>query len=268
MSESRSELRASSLTAIDAARWRLVNAAQAAFLLTWSVWMITLALVAFALTWSPRLPLAMARHAWAPPLLRAAGARLCVRGLERLEGTGPCIFVANHQSMLDIAVVFAALPVNLRFVAKKVLAFIPFLGWYMWAMGMVFVDRSNRRQAISSLTRAGAQIRAGAHVIAFPEGTRSRDGRVLPFKKGIFMLALEAQVPIVPVAIEGAQRVLPSDGFRVRPGEVQVAVGAPIPTAGLGPDDRDALMARVHGAVIDLHRSLGGRGGDKSRSVD
>lgn len=267
MSDSRTDVRSTPLAAIDAARWRIVNFLQALFLMSWTALMISTALAAFALTWSSRIPLAMARHAWAPPLLRAAGARLRVTGTEHLDGVKACIFVSNHQSMIDIAVVFAAVPVNLRFVAKKILAYVPFLGWYMWAMGMVFVDRSKRAQAIDSLKKAGALIRAGAHVIAFPEGTRSRDGRILPFKKGIFMLALEAGVPIVPMAIDGAIKVLPSDGFRVRPGEIRVALGAPIETAGLTADDRDVLIKRVHDAVIDLHRSIGGAGGDKDHAV-
>ncbi len=267
MSDSRTGLRVHALSVADTARWRVVNLLQAAFLTTWTALCISLALASLALTWRPGPSLWMARHLWAPPLLRAAGVRLEVRGLDNIAGVSSGLFMANHQSMIDIAVVFAALPAGLRFVAKRVLLFVPFLGWYMWAMGMVFVDRNKRAKAIESLRRATTLFQGGAYVMTFPEGTRTRDGCVLPFKKGLFMLAIESGVPIVPVAIEGALGVLPSDGFQVRPGVVKVALGEPIPTAGLCPADRDALIQRVRDAVIDLNVSLGGKGGDKSTPV-
>lgn len=267
MSDSRSGLRVQLISVADNARWRLVNLLQGIFLASWTSSWVLVALAALALTWRPYFSLWLARYVWAPPLLKAAGARLDVRGLEKLDGVPSAIFMANHQSMIDIAVVFAALPVGLRFVAKRVLLFVPFLGWYMWAMGMVFVDRNNRQQAIDSLRRATSLLKGGAYVMTFPEGTRSRDGRVLPFKKGLFMLAIESGVPIVPVAIEGAQGVLASDGFQVRPGTIRVSIGDPIATAGLSVDDRDALIQRVRDQVIDMNLALGGKGGDKSTPV-
>src|SRR5690606_1948384 len=97
-------------------------------------------------------------------------------------------------------------------------------------------------------------------ILAYPEGTRSRSSRVLPFKKGAFVVAVEAQVPVVPVAIHGADRVLSSTGFRVRPGTIRVAIGEPIETKGMGRDDRDALTRKVHDEVCRLHRLLGGEG--------
>lgn len=267
MSDSRTGLRAEVISFADNARWRLVNLLQAAFLASWTSFWVCVALAALALTWRPYVSLWLARYVWAPPLLKAAGARLEVHGREKLEGVRSAIFMANHQSMIDIAVVFAALPVGLRFVAKRVLLFVPFLGWYMWAMGMVFVDRDRREQAIESLRRATGLLRGGAYVMTFPEGTRSRDGGVLPFKKGLFMLAIESGVPIVPVAIEGAQQVLASDGFQVRPGTIRLAVGDPIPTKGLTLEDRDALIQQVRDRIIDMNAALGGKGGDKSTPV-
>jgi 1-acyl-sn-glycerol-3-phosphate acyltransferase len=270
-----SELRDKSTTAtasaapvnlLEALRWRLLNIAQALFLAFWSGVCVTTALLVLCLTWNTRVSLWMARHTWAPPLLWASGAKLDVRGLEQLEGVRSCMIMSNHQSMLDIAVVYAALPKNLRFVAKRILLWVPFIGWYIWGMGMIAVDRNNRDQAIGALRRAIQLFdhKGGANIMTFPEGTRTRDGRVLPFKKGLFMLAIESGVPIVPMAIEGAHRVLPSDGFHVRPGTVHVNVGAPIETNGLTADDRDALIERVRSAVIDLNREVGGMGGDKA----
>ena len=177
-----------------------------------------------------------------------------------IDWSKPYIFMWNHQSFFDIVIAFITTPQNIRFVAKRVLKSVPFLGWYMWATGMIFVDRSNREQAIKSLAAAGKLIRAGASILAFPEGTRSRDGRVSPFKKGPFVVALQAQVPIVPVAIEGSGAVLPRGGWRARPGRIRVKFGVPIPTAGLSEADRDQLMHRVREAIIDLQaRALAGR---------
>lgn len=269
MSDTPSHLQgdAAELSALESARWRAVNFAQALFLVSWTALMISAALLALALTWSTRAPLWMARHCWAPPLLKVAGAQLEVSGLEHIAGLRSAIFMSNHQSMIDIPVAFAALPVNIRFVAKRVLLFVPFLGWYMWAMGMVFVDRGRRAQAIRSLQRAAALVRNDAFVMTFPEGTRSLDGRTLPFKKGLFVLAMEAGVPIVPMAIEGAQQVLPTNGFQVRPGKIRVALGEPVQTAGRSLEERDALIHEVRSRVIDLNCSLGGAGGDRDDAV-
>ena len=247
--------------------WALLNVLQAIFLCVWSAFWISAALVVLVVTMGRKLPLAMARTCWGPGLLRAAGAKLEVVGGEDVDFGKPHIFLMNHQSMIDIPVAFVALKCNLAFIAKRVLAFVPFLGWYMWAMGMVFVDRGNSAQAIASLKRAGERIRGGQSILAYPEGTRTRDGDVLPFKKGPFLVALEAGVPIVPVAIEGGHRVLARDGFRVRPGTIRVNVGKPIPTAGLTRDDRDALVKTVRDAIIDLHLAIGGKGGDRSTAI-
>lgn len=244
-------------------QWRFIvlNVAQAMFLVVWSVFWISLALLLAILTANGNVPLAMARRFWGPGLIWAARARFKVEPLPDLDWSKPHIFVMNHQSMLDIPCAFAAIPVNLRFVAKDILKFVPFLGWYMAMTGMIFIDRSNRAKAMKSLERAGQRIREGSNILAYPEGTRSRDGSILPFKKGPFMLALEAGVPIVPVAIVGSGEALPSDGFRLRPHDVRLKLGQPIRTAGRGPDQRDALMREVRDAIIALSLELGGKGG-------
>jgi 1-acyl-sn-glycerol-3-phosphate acyltransferase len=236
-----------------------INLLQAVFLVVWSVLWMGSAVVTRLVTGDPERALAMARWGYSPTILRVATARLVVEPLPEIDWSKPYVVVMNHQSMLDIPAAFAALPTNLRFVAKHVLQYIPFLGWYMWATGMVFVDRKNRTQAVGSLGKAAQRVRDGATVIAFPEGTRSRDMRVMPFKKGPFMLALEAGVPLLPVAIEGSGKVLASDGFSVRPGTVRLKVGAPIPTAGR---DRDSLMRETRDAIVRMNLELGGRGGE------
>lgn len=227
----------------------------------WSVVWITLAMVVSV--FSSEAALAMARLFWSRPILWMVGARLRLEPLPDVDWTQPCLFAMNHQSTLDIPAAFAVLPVNLRFVAKHSLSRAPFVGWYMQRTGMIFVDRSNRRRAVESLRLAGERIRAGAHILIFPEGTRSRDGKILPFKKGPFALALEAKVPIVPVAIEASGQVLPADAWTLSPGTIRVKVGRPIPTEGRSEDDREALAQEVREAMIRLHREIGGKGGDE-----
>jgi 1-acyl-sn-glycerol-3-phosphate acyltransferase len=235
---------------------------QGAFLVVWSIVWITLALLLTLVTWNRNLPLVMARRCWAPALIWATGAQYRVDPLPAIDFSQPHIFVMNHQSALDIACAFASIPVNLRFVAKNVLKFIPFLGWYMWMTGMIFVDRSKGTRAVRSFAKAAAKIRAGANIIVFPEGTRSRDGSILPFKRGPFALALQAGVAIVPVAIEGSGQVMCAGGFRLAPGLVRLKIGHPIPTTGRKAQGRDQLMRDVRAALIDLHRQIGGVGDD------
>lgn len=242
--------------------WCLLNVLQAVFLCVWTAFWITASLLSIIVTFKPNIAFWIASVPWSRGLLWSAGATLEVRGSERVDFSEPHIFVLNHQSMADIPVGFVALPVPLRFVAKKVLAYVPFLGWYMWAVGMVFVDRSHTARAVKSMAVAGTRIRDGVSVIAFPEGTRSRDGRVQPFKKGIFVVALEAGVPIVPVAVAGTLPLLPRGGYRVRPSHVRVNVGAPIVTTGFSRDNLIDLMGAVRSRMIELHREIGGLGGD------
>jgi 1-acyl-sn-glycerol-3-phosphate acyltransferase len=235
------------------AAWAALNAVQLAFTLLWSAAGISVALVVFALTRRPAAPLAMARRLWAAGLLRGAGARVEVEGADELDAASAHLFAANHQSIIDVPALFAALPAPLRFVVKRELRAVPFLGWYIAAMGMVFVDRAGRRDAVKSMRRVPQILRAGQSVACFPEGTRSRDGAIRPFKGGSFAMAIEAGVPVVPVALIGTGGVLPPHGFRVRPGVVRVRVGRPIATAELALSQRGELARRVRNEVERLY---------------
>jgi 1-acyl-sn-glycerol-3-phosphate acyltransferase len=241
--------------------WWLLNLLQALFLGSWSVFWMSAAVISCIVTRRSDTSLRWGRTWWSPGLLKAAGVTLDVQGLEGIDWSKPHVFVANHQSMIDIPVMFVALPVNLHFIAKAELFLVPFLGWYMRASGMIPVDRNNPDQAKSTLNRSALRVKNGENILAFVEGTRSRDGVIRPFKKGAFVLALQAQVPVVPVAIEGAQRCLPADGFAVRPATIRVRFGTPIPTAGKSLDDKDALIKAAHAAVVAMNLDLGGPGG-------
>ena len=234
------------------AGWAAFNATQLAFTLAWTAGCICLALLVRLATGSQHWPLRAAARIWAPGLMAGAGARLQVEGADRIDWSRPCVLVANHQSVIDACALFRAAPVPLRFVLKQEMTQMPFVGWYARQMGMLFIERGNSRSSPQRLRDAVAVVRQGATLCAFPEGTRSRDGIVGTFKGGLFQVAIEAGVPVVPVAIEGSGAVLPSGGFRVRPGTIRVRFGAPLATTGLKSSDRNALARHVRDAVIDL----------------
>jgi 1-acyl-sn-glycerol-3-phosphate acyltransferase len=183
---------------------------------------------------------------WVSLNLLICGVRVRVRRLARLEPAGAYVFMSNHVSQYDVLAVVAALPeFQLRWVAKKELTRIPVFGWALRHAGHIIIDRGDSRQAIASLHAAGARMAQGLSVVIFPEGTRGTAGRpLLPFKKGGFMLALEAGIPIVPLAIRGSGRLLPRGSLTPARGDIDVVVGPPIPVAGI---DRDELMRRVRG---------------------
>ncbi|HYO59246.1 lysophospholipid acyltransferase family protein [Archangium sp.] len=239
----------------------LIALFQALFLILWLVFWIIVSGLAALVTLNGELPLMMARRFWAPMHWHITGSPLLVEPLPDVDWSKPHIYLMNHQSAFDIPVAFAVIPVNIRFLAKHVLKRIPFLGWYMAGTGMIFVNRSDRREALRSLKRAGERIRGGSNILVFPEGTRSKDGRILPFKKGSFVLAVEAGVPIIPMAIEGTRGMLPPGGIRLRRHPIRVKVGQPITTAGRKSPEREALMNEVRGIIIQLHRDIGGEGG-------
>ena len=232
--------------------WVAWNALQLVFTLAWTAGLISLVLLVRLLTGGDRWTLRLASRCWAPGLLHGAGARLRVEGLERVDWSRPCVLVANHQSIIDVCALFRAVPVPLRFVLKQELARVPFVGSYAKAMGMVFIERGVARSAPVRLRDAVTLVRSGALLCAFPEGTRSRDGRVGPFKGGALQVAIEAGVPVVPVAIHGSGAVLPAAGFRVRPGTIEVRFGEAIETTGRTSSERNLLARQARDAVIGL----------------
>jgi 1-acyl-sn-glycerol-3-phosphate acyltransferase len=223
-----------------------------------------LSLPVMVATGSGDFPIWLARFAWSRSSLWLTGCSIETRPLPELP-PGPLIFVSNHESSLDIWVLLARLPRSVRFVAKQELFKIPIFGWYLRLGGHVPVDRARRTQAVESLRRAASIVRSGTSLIVFPEGTRSLDGRVHPFKKGPFVLAMEAGVPVVPVAISGTGKVTPKRIVAIWPGPIHLAVGEPVDPR-LFPD-KTALLVEVRRRVIALHRSLGGLGGDPDDAV-
>jgi 1-acyl-sn-glycerol-3-phosphate acyltransferase len=207
------------------------------------------------LTWplSPRGDLYL-RYAriWSGWILKSLGIPLAVVGRERLEPGQTYVVMSNHQSVFDIFALFRAFDRPFRMVAKRALFWIPILGWSMGMCGFIPIDRSNRESAIRSLDRAARKIRSGVSVLVFPEGTRSLDGTLHPFKKGGFMLALKAGVPVVPVVVLGTDAIMEKGSLRVGRSEIEVRIGHPIEISGRRAGSRDLLMEEVRQAMVEL----------------
>ncbi len=189
---------------------------------------------------------------WSRTSLAAAGVEPAYEGLENARRALPCVFISNHQSILDIWSLIPVLPRSTRFVAKRSLFLIPFFGWALAASGFIPIDRKNRTRAVRSLATAAEKVRGGRPVLLFAEGTRSRDGKLGPFKRGAFHLAIEAGVPVVPVAVSGSGRVLrPGGMFRVRRGTVRVSFAPPLDTLPYRPDGIDRLSRDVRERIAE-----------------
>ena len=159
---------------------------------------------------------------WGKIALLANGVQVKVEGLEHLNGKGPYIFMSNHQGCYDIFTLLGHLPFQFKWLAKKELFSIPFLGWAMAAVGYISIDREGTRETVEAMNEAAQKIRDGMSVVIFPEGSRSPDGSIQPFKKGGFTLAIKSKVPIVPIAISGSREIMPKDRLTVTPGEIRM----------------------------------------------
>lgn len=191
---------------------------------------------------------------WAGGIIHAAGVSdLIVKGVEVLYDGAPYILMANHQSHLDPPCVIRSSDRPIGFLAKQELRSVPIMGWGMERTGHVFVDRKNREKSFASIDKAAARIAEGGCVLVFPEGTRTRTEELLPFKKGGFVLAVKAEIPIVPIGIAGTREIFPSQSrFVVGKGPVAVVYGAPIATTDYTLDTKHALMERVREAITAL----------------
>jgi 1-acyl-sn-glycerol-3-phosphate acyltransferase len=173
--------------------------------------------------------------------------KLSVSGFEHLDPQKPYVFVSNHASMFDIPTVLRALKGNVNIVFKKSLTYVPIWGWALRYGHFIMIDRSHSRDAMVSIERAAQSIRNGSSVILFPEGTRTMDGKLQPFKRGAFSLAVKAGVPVVPLIINGTFKIMPKGAFEIKPAHISVIVERPISTEGIsGRDGEMKLMDQVH----------------------
>lgn len=208
-------------------------------------------------------------QAWTFIFTDLAGCRTFVKGLSRPDWDAPGVIVMNHLSYLDFAVAMQVAPVRLHIIAMKGLAYVPFIGGAMRMMRFVFVDRKSPERAYVSIEKAAEKVAAGRHVLSYPEGGISKTGAMGPFKKGLFVLAVRAQVPVIPLVIRGSDRVM--DNWRKwnRPGRVEAEFLAPEPTTGLTEDDIPALIERVRGRMLAAYNdgALTGEGAELAVSA-
>jgi len=190
----------------------------------------------FAVTWARILT-------WLTPM------PVTVRGAENADRNRTYVVVCNHQSQYDILLIYGWLDLDLKWVMKQELRKIPAVGFGCEKAGHIFIDRSNPRRARASVTKALERLGDGVGILFFAEGTRSRDGRLLPFKKGAFRLALEQQLPILPVTVLGTRDIMPAKTLRLFPGRGTMVIHPAIETQGLGADQADALLQQTRAAI-------------------
>lgn len=201
---------------------------------------------------------ALVRHtvsAWMSSLLKLAGVRLHIEGLEHIPDE-PCVFVSNHQGNFDIPILLCGLDYPHGVVAKKQVARMPFIRVWMRYFGCVFLDRDNPRQSVEALGQAAQNIRDGYPMIIFPEGTRSRGKEIKAFKPGAFRVASKTGAPIIPVCIEGSYRAMEAQGFWIRPAEVRVSLLPPVETAGLSKEQLQHLPDQLHEIICNEREQL------------
>jgi len=187
---------------------------------------------------------------WARMLLFLTNTKVRIIGAENVLEHRPQIYMANHQSDFDILIVLAHIPGQFRWIAKKELFKIPVFGAAIRKAGYIEIDRQDHEKAMISIDQAARKIRDGKSVMSFPEGTRSKDGKVKPFKQGMFHLAIKSGVPIVPVSIIGASDIMPKRSLLIKPGKVTLVIDKPIPMKGYSIENRQELIEKVRNVII------------------
>lgn len=188
---------------------------------------------------------------WAKCILVASGVKVTVKGLPNIDPAGSYIYMSNHLSNFDIPILMSYLPVQFRWLAKAELFRIPLFGYAMKRASYISIDRSDRKSAIQSLNKAAKIIRNGVSVVIFPEGTRSQNNNIQPFKKGGFFLAIDSGVHIVPIIIHGTWSIMPKKQFLVKPGNVVLEITSPIESSDYTRETRDDLMEKIRNVIME-----------------
>jgi len=192
--------------------------------------------------WIPRM--------YSKIVLKLFGIGVDVKGAEHIQRGNSYVYVANHASLFDIPAAIHGIPDRIRIVYKKELERIPFFGWGLkWGSDYIAIDRGRGAEAAKSLQEAVEQIRRGKSVLLFAEGTRTKDGKLQPFKRGAFNLAVRAGVPVVPVTINGSYSILPKATVKVNPGTITLVIGPPIFVERDGKDEELKLMREVRSVI-------------------
>jgi 1-acyl-sn-glycerol-3-phosphate acyltransferase len=196
-------------------------------------------------------PVHIIARKWARGILFASRIKVTVNGLANIEPGQSYVYMSNHQSNFDIPVLLAHLPVQFRWLAKAELFKIPIFGRAMRGAGYVKIDRFNQESAFKSIKEAGSRMKNGVSVMIFPEGTRSRDGKIRPFKKGGFIMAVDSGAPIVPIILQGTWSIMEKSSLKIKTGEDTLNIAAPITATGFSRDNKDDLIDSVRTVICD-----------------
>lgn len=218
----------------------------------YTLFLATVAVLGLFVEPTGRLYMWIAGNLWGRVVLAIGGIQLVVKGGEHLDSKQPYVICANHASQMDIPAIFGGLSIPVRFMAKKSLFFIPIFGWSMWLARFIPVNRGSSRKARASIRNAAKKVKNGPSVLVFPEGTRSPDGQIKKFKSGAFVLAVQAEVPILPVAIRGSFDVLPKDSVRPKRGVIEFVIGKPIATDGVAISEKDKLRQQTREVISQM----------------
>jgi len=199
---------------------------------------------------------------WARCCIKIGGVKIVITGQENIPTDQPAIYVSNHQSNFDIPIIYASLPVHFSWLAKQELFQVPLFGAAMESVDCVPIDRSNRRKMMSSINAAALRIKGGTSVVIFPEGTRSADGNLQPFKKGALLIAAKAQVPVVPIAIYGSHKILSKERWTVTAGTVNVNFLPQIATDNLNGNKLEQLTQTAHDQIATSLQGATSDGGN------
>ena len=200
---------------------------------------------------------------WAKIIVWASGVKVKTEGLEHVRGEGPFLFMSNHQGSYDIFALEAYLPFHFKWLAKKELFSIPVLGWAMAAAGYIPIDRQGTRKTVEAMNEAARKIREGMSLVIFPEGSRSPDGSIQPFKKGGFTLAIKSKAPIIPISIAGSREIMPKGKLTATPGEIRIRIGHPIETRTYSLKDWKSLMEKVNKTISGDFELISGKLGEE-----
>jgi len=192
---------------------------------------------------------------WSRMILWTVGAKVQVEGLDKIDISKPQVYVVNHLSAFDIPVLYSYLPFQFRILAKKELFRYPFMGWHLRRSGQIPVVLENPKASVRSLNLAVAAIRKGNSLVIFPEGGRTPNGQLQPFMGGAFYAAVKAQVDVIPIVLIGTYEMLKMNSFHIKPGSVQMVVGAPISTAGMSTRDIAKITEQARAAISDVYYS-------------
>lgn len=213
------------------------------FYLTYYPWTLIVLLVALPLSLLGENAVHRWGIIWGRSALFLSGVKVTVKGAELIPKDRSAVYIVNHQSNFDIPILYSGLPLQFRWLAKQELFNIPLFGLAMKRCGYIPIDRSDRRKAMHSMNVAAQRIAEGASVVVFPEGTRTPDGELQEFKKGGFLIAIKAQVPVIPVAINGSFSVMSKNSLRIHGGTVNMQIFPPIETTGMKNADSARLMS-------------------------